>query len=154
MRAPEEMTQALYRGLVEREYDEDYVFLPPGQARGVKGAIESKGMEALVSIDLAREVGMALDGDAVLGGIIYRWKERQGSPYAAQRGASVAFEIFLLEVDTGILLWRWKFDKTQLPLSENLLDMETFLGGGGKWMTARELAFLGLEKFFKRFPLK
>ena len=39
-----------------------------------------------------------------------------------------------------------KTNKTQRSLSENILDMNTFLKGGGKWMRAESLAFLGMEE--------
>jgi len=155
-----EMTHLLYKGLVDKGGQGNYIFIPPGQTRGVKAAILSKpinkgqGMIAEFSIDFIRKVGQALGAQAVLGGIVYRWRERIGGPYGAERGASVGYELFLISVDTGRLLWKWRFDKTQLPLSGNLFDVETFIGGGGKWMTALELASLGLKKFYKEFPLR
>ncbi len=155
----QKMTSLLYRGLVEKKGAGDIIFIPPGQTRGVRAAILSRlrsakeGRVSQVSTDVAREVGRALGAQAVLGGIVYRWRERVGGPYGAERGASVGYELFLIDVDTGRLLWKWRFDKTQLPLTENLFDAETFLGAGGKWMTALELASLGLEKFFNQFLL-
>jgi len=52
------------------------------------------------------------------------------------------------------VLWSGRFDKTQRSLSENLLDMRTFFRGKGKWMSARELASLGLEIIIRDMPLR
>jgi hypothetical protein len=45
----------------------------------------------------------------------------------------------------GEVLWKGRFDKTQTPLSENILDARTFFKGKGKWMTVESLADLGLS---------
>ena len=52
----------------------------------------------------------------------------------------------------GGILWKGRFDKSQQSLSENLFDMDTFVKGGGKWMTAESLAELGLEVLFEEMP--
>ncbi|MCP4669484.1 MAG: hypothetical protein GY849_24385, partial [Deltaproteobacteria bacterium] len=45
-----------------------------------------------------------------------------------------------------------KFDKTQRSLSENLFDAKTFVQGKGRWMTAGELAVLGLRNVLANMP--
>jgi hypothetical protein len=45
-----------------------------------------------------------------------------------------------------------KFDKTQISLSENLLDIQTFLKARGRWVTAGELAEMGLTELIESFP--
>ena len=37
-------------------------------------------------------------------------------------------------------------------LSENLADAGTFFRGGGRWLTARELARLGVDELLARLP--
>ncbi|MEJ2025227.1 MAG: hypothetical protein P8Y00_09485 [Deltaproteobacteria bacterium] len=68
------------------------------------------------------------------------------------RAASVAFSLHLLRVADARIVWNGNFDKTQRSLSENLLDLKTFLGGGGRWMSARELGFLGLKQLLANMP--
>jgi hypothetical protein len=52
----------------------------------------------------------------------------------------------------GVILWKARFDKTQISLSENLFDLQTFLKAKGRWMTADELAEMGLADFVETFP--
>ncbi|KPK18505.1 MAG: hypothetical protein AMK69_24810, partial [Nitrospira bacterium SG8_3] len=91
--------------------------------------------------------------DALLVGNLYRWRERVGSDRGVDVPASVAFEISLIRPEDGAVLWRERFDKTQKSLSENLLEWNTFVRGRGRWMTAEELAELGLEDMLSRMPI-
>ena len=85
-----------------------------------------------------------------MAGYIYRWKDREGSDYSAGQPASVAFDLYLLRSRDGVVLWKGRFDKTQRSLSENLFDIRTFIEGKGKWMTAADLAELGLTEMLDR----
>jgi len=102
--------------------------------------------------DIYLRIGKALSAEAVLGGHVYRWREREGTDYAANRPASVAFDLYLLSVGDGVIWWKARFDKSQISLSENLLDLKTFLKAKGRWMTADELAEIGLADFAESFP--
>jgi hypothetical protein len=64
----------------------------------------------------------------------------------------VAFDLYLISVGDGAILWKARFDKTQISLSENLFDIQTFLKAKGRWMTAGELASLGLTEVVETFP--
>ena len=106
----------------------------------------------LTDRDIYVQIGKALSADGVLGGHVYRWRERQGTDYAASRPASVAFDLYLMSAGDGMILWKARFDKTQISLSENLLDLQTFLKAKGRWMTADELAEIGLTDFVETLP--
>lgn len=99
------------------------------------------------------EVGKSLGADLVIVGYLYRWRERKGESYGVKQAASVAFSLSLVSVSDRQVLWSGKFDKTQRSLAENLLDFMTFLRGKGKWMSAEELARVGLERVLKEIPL-
>ncbi len=101
-------------------------------------------------LEYLRQIGLAFNADAVILGHIFRWEERIGSDFAASRPASVAFDIHLVGVEKGEVLWSDEFDKTQRALSENLLDIKTFIKGKGKWMTARKLAEMGITNMINR----
>jgi len=64
----------------------------------------------------------------------------------------VAFDLYLMSTEEGTILWKARFDKTQFSLSENLFDLQTFLKAKGRWMTAEELAEIGLTGFVETFP--
>jgi hypothetical protein len=49
------------------------------------------------------------------------------------------------------VLWKARFDKTQISLSENLFDIQTFFKAKGRWMTAAEMAEIGLEEMVEPF---
>jgi hypothetical protein len=145
-----EMTDILFDKMVEGY---GYSLVSPGQARGAYSEIlaSDRGLQ-LDPLGMVREIGKSFGADAVLVGRIYRWQEREGTDYAVSRPASVAFNLLLVRPSDGAILWRGRFDKTQQSLSENLFDMSTFLHGGGRWMTARKLALMGLDETLARMP--
>ena len=83
---------------------------------------------------------------------MWKYKERGGTGASSASPAAVAFGIYLIDVNTGKVLWREFFDKEQKSLSENLLDAPDFVKMGGKWLSAEELARFGLKKAFKKCP--
>ncbi|MCD6307115.1 MAG: hypothetical protein J7M32_12625, partial [Deltaproteobacteria bacterium] len=50
------------------------------------------------------------------------------------------------------VIWRGNYDKTQRSLSENLFDLNTYIKSGGRWLTARDLAVLGLRHLIAEMP--
>jgi hypothetical protein len=145
-----ELTKELFDRL-KAQGDRD--LLSPGQAAGAYASIDSGDTElALPEAKMLQKIGKALDADLVLTGFVYQWRERQGSAYAVTRAASVTFDLHLVRSADGKVIWNGKFDKTQRPLSENILDLKTFLGGKGRWMTAEKLASLGLDRLLAEMP--
>jgi hypothetical protein len=102
--------------------------------------------------EVLREMGNELGAEGVVAGYVYRYRERKGVSYTVEQPASVAFEIHLLRVSDGALVWRGSFDKTQSSLMENLLQFASFFRGKGKWVTAEELTGEGVEQVLKTFP--
>jgi hypothetical protein len=101
---------------------------------------------------LLKKVGNDLEADAIIFGYVYRFRERQGTPYAAVKPASVAFEIYLFRVSDSALVWKGRFDKTQASLMENLFQASSFLKGGGRWVTVKELSDGGMDDIMRNFP--
>jgi hypothetical protein len=83
---------------------------------------------------------------------VYRFRERKGFSLSVEKPASVAFEIHLIRVSDGAIVWRGIFDKTQASLMENLLQIASFIKEGAKWVTAKELAAEGMDEVLKDFP--
>jgi hypothetical protein len=133
--------------------EKGYELVSRKQAIGAYSSIvvsdENVGMPAL---KVMQEVGKTFNADAVLAGYIYRWRERVGKNYAAESPASVCFDLQLIRPHDGVIMWKSRFDKTQKSLLENLLDMATFLKGGGKWMKVEDLAMIGLTKMVEEMP--
>jgi len=99
-----------------------------------------------------QKVGAELQVDALVVGYVYHYRERVGYDYAAERPASVGFEIHLISARDGSSLWRGIFDKTQKSLMEDVFQASSFFKGGAKWLTARELTKLGIDEIFTTFP--
>lgn len=99
-----------------------------------------------------QDVGSELGAQAVAVGYVYRFRERKGVAYSVEQPASVTFEIHLLRVSDGVLVWRGFFDKTQSSLMEDLFQISSFYRGKGRWVTATELMGEGLEAILKTFP--
>lgn len=98
------------------------------------------------------QAGQRAEVDAVVVGHIFRFRERQGNRASVESPASVAFDLHLIDVASGRMLWSSGFDETQKPLTDNILEIGTFIKRGGGWATAEELSTSGLESLLQRFP--
>jgi hypothetical protein len=144
----EKMTSSLMNGI---STDHGYRLVPPEQVWSMfRQNLSSKLI--LGDVDLLKSIGQQFSTDAVLVGYIYQWRELRGTDYAAKSPASVAFDLYMVETRVGAILWKGNYDKTQRSLSENILDRMTFLRAGGKWLSAEQLAQLGLEDLLAKLP--
>ncbi len=97
------------------------------------------------------ETGRKLGADSVLTGHIYRFMDRVGGNYAVDTPASVAFDLHLVRVSDGRLLWTGYFDETQKSLLEDLFKISSFFQRDGQWITSREMAKAALQKIMEDF---
>lgn len=130
----------------------DIELIPASQAMGVMSGLRAGSNNILSEQDLWIETGRDLGADAVIVGHLYRFRERIGTQYSVEVPASVAFDIHLISVRDGRVLWSGNFDETQQSLFEDLYQLGTFLRRGGRWITAQELAVSGLEGVLDTFP--
>jgi hypothetical protein len=110
-------------------------------------AVNSKSTPRL----MAQSLGEALGTDVIILGNVWRYRERDPKAFDPPSGASVAFNIVLLKVETGQRVWKGTFDKTQRTLSDNVLSKGSFKRVV-KWLSVNELARLGVQEVFKNFP--
>ncbi len=99
-----------------------------------------------------QQIGRTLGVDMLVFGTVSRYLERIGGPYGVTRPASVRLEVYLVDAQTGRRVWLGKFDHTQRGLSEDLTNIGAFFRGGGKWLTARELADAGIASLVSKMP--
>ena len=144
-----DLTEHLYSLLKDRE---SIQLIPPNQAEGVLIELLSNSNISLSEKDMIIQAGRTLGADAVIYGVVYRYVERVGTKYAVDSPASVAFDIHLIHVADGSLLWSGYFDETQESLSQNLLNLGTFIKRRASWISAREMAMSGIEDIMKTFP--
>ncbi len=102
--------------------------------------------------DLAAQLGERLKTDYVVAGTVWRFREREGYTMTVETPASVGFAVFLLNVESSNIRWMGMFDKTQQPLTDDLLQVVDFFKQGARWLTAEELAKTGVKKVFVGFP--
>jgi hypothetical protein len=128
-----------------------FALLPPDRVGGVYEGVTGTLFKAQL-LDVLKKVGTELEADGIILGYLYRFRERKGFSLSVEKPASVAFEIHLIRVSDGAIVWRGIFDKTQTSLMENLLQIASFLKEGGRWVTAKELAAEGMDEVLKDFP--
>jgi len=100
------------------------------------------------AIQLAKE----LNADFVFVGFLFRFEERVGSRVGVEKPASVGFDIHLFRVRDGKRVWEGKVDETQQALSENLLNIGSFVRRGATWLKAEELSSADMDAILKRLP--
>ena len=142
------LTEHLFILLKDRK---DIELIPSSQAQGVLSGLLAGSKKELLERDLQLEIGRVLNADAIFVGYIYRFRERVGTQYSVDLPASVAFDIHLIRVKDGRVLWSAHLDETQQPLSDDLFRLKLFLRRKAKWITAKEMAISGLEDMLKDF---
>jgi hypothetical protein len=139
--AQEVVTRCLQEAL-EKELSGRVV--PQNETAGADGLLAyMKKTETLKKHAL--KLGAQVQASHILAGTVQRYRQLKGTAYGADRPASVAFSVYLLETATGQIVWSGAFDKTQQSLTENLLDAPAFFKNGAKWLTAQELTRGGAE---------
>ena len=100
------------------------------------------------SVPLGRE----LNADFVMVCHLFRFEQRVGSSIGVEKPASVAFDLHLFRIRDGARVWDGAFNETQKALFDNLLRAGSFFKEGAKWVTAEELAAVGMDKVLKNLP--
>jgi hypothetical protein len=75
--------------------------------------------------------------------LIYRFQERKGGNFAADKPASVSFHMHLMK--DGVVGKIFPYSEEQKALTQNLFTMGKFLKRGARWVTADELAEEGIN---------
>jgi hypothetical protein len=97
------------------------------------------------------KMGKQFGADGILIGFIYVFRDRVGKSYSVESPASVSFDLYLLRADTGRLVWKAGYTRTQQPVTSNVLDLHDY-AGGLRWLTATQLAEVGFKQMFEKYP--
>jgi hypothetical protein len=81
------------------------------------------------------------------------WEERAGGDWSVESPASVNFDLFLIDVNKGVIARRFHFDERQQSLVENIFDAGKFFGRGGRWISTEQMAREGLKQGLKELGL-
>ena len=118
----------------------------PDRVLGAWALADTGAYDAPRAARVAEKVGANL---AVLG-TLSRYRERQGTAWAVESPAAVAYEAALVHAPDGTLLAVDRFEYVQQALSENLLQLPRFVEGGGRWLTREELLDQALTRTAER----
>ena len=122
------------------------------RAQGAMAEVLSQQQANLSQRELLVRVGRQMGADAILVGHLYRWIERVGGKYSIESPASILFDVDLVRTTDGRLIWGGTFDETQQDLLTDILKMDKFLKRKGTWLSAEELALVGVQEVFESFP--
>ena len=99
-------------------------------------------------------IGQKAGVDLLIVPMVIDWHERQGSGGGVTISAAVTIDMFLVDVrGKGNLLQRSFYSEKQTGLSNNLLELGTFVKRGGKWVTADQLTQEAIQKAIQEFGL-
>ncbi len=101
---------------------------------------------------LAQQLGQALSADLIMVGTVWRYRKRNAIEGIPDMPASVAFAVYLVEVETGRRLWRGLYDGTQEVATKNIFNLGKQLKMGVQWLSADELARHAVKEALDRFP--
>ncbi|HER62386.1 MAG TPA: hypothetical protein ENO11_00190 [Desulfobacteraceae bacterium] len=128
---------------------------------GGRDKIRFVGIEELASLQMsggenpltfARLVGESIGCNAVLETTVKRYDQRVGGRYSVESPASVAFDMRLISLESGSILWSAKFDEVQKSVMENILEWGKANTRGFVWITAEELMREGIREKFADSP--
>lgn len=151
----ERVLSSLDLALVEVLHDEDVDFLSEARVHQCQELVtsESQTRPRGAALRYWLQVGNCVPADYLLVPQLIYYHERKGGDWGAEEPASVIMDFFLLDVRNEAILRRYRFEETQQPLSENLLDVGKFVSRGAKWVPAQELAREGIEQAIKEIGL-
>lgn len=129
-----------------------FELIPTGYAQGVQSDLLAGKNIEMSDLSLVIETGRNLGADGVMVGHIYRYTERIGNRFSVDSPAAVSFDVDIVRVADGVVMWSGSFDETQHTLFEDLFGLGKFLQRKGGWVTAEELAISGLENMLKKLP--
>ena len=103
----------------------------------------------------AISLGNALEANLVMVGSIWWFRERGSFRHLPDTPAAVGFGLYLVDVKSGVRLWRGRFEGTQEALTADVLGgVERLDMMGLKWLSATELARYGVTSVLRTLPLK
>lgn len=153
-RAPEDMLMALdmrMRHVLTTDTNRQYKFI--GLRTLPKDLTTFHSSEQPQALPRWIEYGKKQGAQVLLIPQVLDWHEREGSTAGVTQSAHVRVEFFLLRVDTGSIMDRSVFEEKQLGLTENLLNVGSFLKRKGQWVNAEDLTVEGMRKAVKDLGL-
>jgi hypothetical protein len=105
------------------------------------------------SVELAEaavRVAKTVGADATLTALVSGFRERVGVEFGASEPASVSIQLVLVPAKEKKIVWKADYAITQEPLTYNLWNFWQVQRGGARWLTASELARIGIDEAVAR----
>ncbi|MGD8366311.1 MAG: hypothetical protein PVG78_01610 [Desulfobacterales bacterium] len=131
---------------------ENYKLFSAGRSRALLSQMAMTNEDLVPDREMLVRLGTIAGADLVVAGFVYRFQERVGTAYGVNRPASVAFDLHLIQIPSGRLVWSAAVDEDQQSLSEDLFQVGKFIARKGKWITAGEMARAALDQALQTFP--
>ncbi len=113
-------------------------------------AVKKATAEAVILQEPSRfkavALGKRLNSDAVLFGVVNRYRESSGGALGSNQPAAVSFRLWLVSSKTKEQLWSAVFEKQEQPLSNNLFALPQALRSGVRYESSSELIKSGFSK--------
>ncbi|MBQ9536813.1 MAG: hypothetical protein IJU79_03380 [Desulfovibrionaceae bacterium] len=141
-----QMLDQEFKHILYSKKNRRYVFLEsrlPLTSLNTHSAAQPQGLNYWV------EYGRKHGADLLLVPQVLNWHEREGSRAGVTQSAWVRVEFFLLRIRTGQIMHRSIFEEKQEALTDNFLNIGSFLKRRGTWVTATDLAKDGMQKACK-----
>ena len=100
----------------------------------------------------AQQLAKRFKAKLVVCGVVFEYRAREGSSIGVSKPAAVSFSLHLIDGKTGHILWVDRYSETQEALSEDVSNIGKFLKRKGQWVTARRLAYDGMNSLLDHFP--
>jgi hypothetical protein len=97
-------------------------------------------------------LGKKLNCDGVLLTTVHRYKQREGTDYAADSPASVNFTMVLRHAKSGNVLWSADFREKQQSFLSNIFSFTQAKKRGFKWISVEELMEQGIKERLNDCP--
>ncbi len=101
---------------------------------------------------LALKFGTELGVNRVLIGTLWRFQEKGADVDASFSPASVAFNLYLIDVSNGNRLWRQTFEGSQKAQTQDGVSGLKPIKMGLRWVSVEEVAKYGIKQVFQKFP--
>lgn len=115
-------------------------------------ALASKPRQRMETVEYWKAVGKCMKVSYVLLPFITQWQDRDGGEWGVNRPASVTFDLYLLDVQSGQIR-RFHYEEVQRGLAENLLESKRFFRRSGKWVSAEQITLEAFETGVKELGL-
>jgi hypothetical protein len=97
-------------------------------------------------------LGQKLNCDGALLTTVYRYKQREGTEYAADSPAAVNFSMVLRHTKNGNVLWSADFREKQQSFLSNIFSFTQAKKRGFKWISVEELMEQGIKERLNDCP--